>query len=279
MNLPWFRLYNEFSGDPNIQSLAFEDQRHFIVLMCLKSSGVLDREYPSPERRATVIARGLGLDPMAAAEVQRRLTEAGLLLDDWQPKGWDDRQYQSDSSAERARAYRDRQRTKRTVTSPSRDGDGDGTAQDTEQSRADTEQSRAEEKKTGRPRAPSPHLTLHAAGSLPLAGPAGSSVALPLADGRTEATISDAHLAEMAALYPGVDVVGELRRMRGWLIAHPPERKTPGGLLAFVHRWLGKEQNGGRGRGGGSPGGEVKFQSKADKDYLEQFNRKMGGQP
>ncbi len=99
--LPWFRLYSEFATDPNIQSISFEDQRHFIVLMCLKGSGVLDREYPSAARKNAVVARGMGLEIEVAAEVHERLRDAGLIVGDWEPKGWANRQFESDHARER----------------------------------------------------------------------------------------------------------------------------------------------------------------------------------
>ena len=61
MSKPWFRMYHEFAGDPVIQALAFEDQRHFVMLLCLKCSGLLDRDFPSPDFRSRMIVRGLGL--------------------------------------------------------------------------------------------------------------------------------------------------------------------------------------------------------------------------
>lgn len=105
MSFPWFRMYAEFSGDPIIQSLAFEDQRHFVVLLCLKCNGTLDREMARPTRDR-IICRGLGLDPVTAAEAQRRLVEVGLIDKNWQPSGWNARQFVSDSSTERVRKYR-----------------------------------------------------------------------------------------------------------------------------------------------------------------------------
>ncbi len=39
---PWFRLYSEFVSDPKVQLLAFEDQRHFIAILCLKCNETLD---------------------------------------------------------------------------------------------------------------------------------------------------------------------------------------------------------------------------------------------
>lgn len=109
--LPWFRMYTEFATDPDVQCLAFEDQRHYVILLCLKGSGVLDKDYPSAEHRERVIRRGLGLDALTAGEVRRRLRETGLIDEEWQPKGWDKRQFQSDqdrTAAERQRRRRER---------------------------------------------------------------------------------------------------------------------------------------------------------------------------
>lgn len=127
-NLPWFRFYTEFSGDPKIQSLAFEDQRHYVMLLCLKGSGVLDDAYPTEDRREAVIARALGLDRVSAAEALRRLGEAGLVDGDGQPLGWDGRQFLSDSAAERMRRYRQRlaaAKRSRYVTVTVQDSDSD----------------------------------------------------------------------------------------------------------------------------------------------------------
>lgn len=131
----WLRLYAEFVADPKVQLLAFEDQRHFVCLLCLKCNGVLDSETPSPAYRDRMVAKALGLSPDAALEARRRLAECGLVDDDWQPRKWDERQFTSDSSAERTRAYRERSKVKRhrdvTVTPQNR------TDTDTEQSRED----------------------------------------------------------------------------------------------------------------------------------------------
>lgn len=69
-----------------------------------------------------------------------------------------------------------------------------------------------------------------------------------------EHPITEAQVREFADLYPAVDVMAELRKMRGWLISNPSNRKTASGVLRFVTRWLGKEQDkGGKGQGASSP--------------------------
>lgn len=136
MNLPWFRMYTEFATDPVVQMLAFEDQRHFVVLLCLKGSGLLDREFPNSERRNQVICAALGLDPVAGAEAKRRLMDDGLIGSDWQPANWAKRQFTTDhDGAERTRRWRERKVTSRdvTVTTAKRHSDGLDTDTDTEQ--------------------------------------------------------------------------------------------------------------------------------------------------
>jgi hypothetical protein len=106
--LPWFRMYAEFATDPDVQTLAFEDQRHYLVVLCLKCNGIIDNDYPTTDRRHHVIRRTLGLDTGAAEECKRRLMQAGFIDDGWQPLGCENRQYASDSSADRTREWRER---------------------------------------------------------------------------------------------------------------------------------------------------------------------------
>ena len=72
-------------------------------------------------------------------------------------------------------------------------------------------------------------------------------ISLPLNDG-TEFSVSVEQCQEWAGLYPAVDVIQQLREMRGWLDANPTRRKTRRGIKAFVVRWLSKEQDRGGSR-------------------------------
>jgi hypothetical protein len=140
MHLPWFRMYAEAAADPVLQSLSFDDQRHYYTLLCLKCGGTIDRDLPA-NRRDQIIARGLGLDPATAAEAKRRLLEVGLIDKNWQPKGWDKRQFRSDSSTERTRKYRNLNESGNVPeTSPSRHRDVQNR---TEQSRTEELQKKA----------------------------------------------------------------------------------------------------------------------------------------
>ena len=66
-------------------------------------------------------------------------------------------------------------------------------------------------------------------------------------------SVTDADLAEYAALYPAVDVPQALRAMRSWLLAHPANRKTRRGMPRFIHAWLARAQD----RGVHGPGADL----------------------
>ena len=74
------------------------------------------------------------------------------------------------------------------------------------------------------------------------------AISLPLNDG-TGYSVSVEQCQEWAGLYPAVDVIQQLRNMRGWLDANPAKRKTKRGINAFIVRWLAKEQD----KGGTQP--------------------------
>jgi hypothetical protein len=104
-------MYHAFSGDPIIQGLAFEDQRHYVMVLCFKASGLLDRDMPSVDVRHAIICKALGLDTLAGSEVRRRLSEFGLVGQDWQPPAWDRRQFKSDDVTARTRKFKAAQKS------------------------------------------------------------------------------------------------------------------------------------------------------------------------
>lgn len=108
MSNPWFRFYSDFIQDDKIEFLSFEDQRHYVFVLCMKNMGLLDKEYPMAGMMEKIIARRLGLQGEAFVAVKIRLQDMGLIDDQWQPTGWDKRQYVSDSSAERVKRHREK---------------------------------------------------------------------------------------------------------------------------------------------------------------------------
>ena len=65
--------------------------------------------------------------------------------------------------------------------------------------------------------------------------------------------ISKEDISKWAALYPAVDIEQEIRKMIGWSEANPQNRKTKRGALAFINRWLAREQDKGEARRGELP--------------------------
>jgi hypothetical protein len=142
--LPWLRLYTEFCVDPSIQMLAFEDQRHYVMVLCMKGRGMLDKAYPNADLRNRTIAMTLGLDLMACGDAHRRLREHGLVDEHWHPIAWERRQFKSDhDAADRQRRSRERRAKVRhvTVTTTSRDMSRDSHSLDTD-TEADTDSER-----------------------------------------------------------------------------------------------------------------------------------------
>jgi len=108
---PWFKFHHEFATDPVVQLLSFEDQRHFIVLLCLKAGGALDRVYGSSATRERVILSALRIDSTSLVDLKNRLMEIAVINADWQPTAWEKRQESKDkTAAERMRRKREAQR-------------------------------------------------------------------------------------------------------------------------------------------------------------------------
>lgn len=63
---------------------------------------------------------------------------------------------------------------------------------------------------------------------------------------KTEYPVAQDKVNEWSALYPAVDVMQELRKMRAWLEANPKKRKTKAGIMRFITNWLSREQDKGR---------------------------------
>lgn len=67
-------------------------------------------------------------------------------------------------------------------------------------------------------------------------------VSLTLNDG-SEYGITQDQIDKWVPLYPAVDVMQELRAMKGWLDSNPKKRKTKTGILRFVNGWLSRAQD------------------------------------
>ena len=101
-------MYGEAVDDEKLRLLAFEDRWHFVAILCLKAQGVLDERDPDLRRRKISIK--LGLDSIELETVMKRLVTVGLVSPSYQPLNWTKRQFISDSSTKRVRAFRNRSR-------------------------------------------------------------------------------------------------------------------------------------------------------------------------
>jgi len=71
-------------------------------------------------------------------------------------------------------------------------------------------------------------------------------ILLPTNKRGEEYPVTQDHVREWEELYPAVDVMQELRNMRGWLLHNKSRRKTASGMPRFINNWLTKEQNNAR---------------------------------
>ena len=102
--------------DDKIEFIAFEDQRHYIFILCMKNAGILDKEYAQPGMLERIVSKRLGIFGEAFESARKRLVDAELIDSSFQPVAWDKRQFLSDTSTDRVKAYRERM--KRDVKQP-----------------------------------------------------------------------------------------------------------------------------------------------------------------
>lgn len=92
--------------------------------------------------------------------------------------------------------------------------------------------------------------------------------------GAKEWVLPQAKLDEYIDAYPGLDVLTELRKARQWCRDNERDRKTAGGMLSFLTRWLNREQNSGRGRRGSTNGDDPRGNKGAAERFLNRHRGK-----
>ena len=63
---------------------------------------------------------------------------------------------------------------------------------------------------------------------------------------KSEHGVTQEDVDKWSDLYPAVDVMQELRKMKGWCDADPKRRKTTKGINRFIVGWLGRQQDKGQ---------------------------------
>lgn len=93
-------MYAEFATDPKVQSMPEAMQRRLLMLMCLRSSNVLET------LQETDICFALRIDETQLAETKALFIAKRFMDGAWTLLNWDKRQMRSDSSTERVRKHR-----------------------------------------------------------------------------------------------------------------------------------------------------------------------------
>lgn len=99
-------------------------------------------------------------------------------------------------------------------------------------------------------------------------------ILLPLNDG-TDYPVSEEQCQEWAGLYPAVDVIQQLRNMKGWLIGNPDRKKTRRGIVRYITGWLAREQNHGGSRKEGGSGAKSQ---PGDTAWMKKYIQQRGGE-
>lgn len=141
--MQWLRLWVDVIDDEKLKLLAFEDRWHYVSLLCMKRKGILDVK-ETASLRDRKVATKLGLGSNDCDEVRRRLLEVKLIDKNWQPLGWDKRQFISDLDPT-AKERKQKQRSRARHGDVTRDSRAGHTAQSQiTESDTDTESDRSE---------------------------------------------------------------------------------------------------------------------------------------
>ena len=101
---PWFRTYAEFATDAKVQSMSEAMQRRLVMIFCLKCSDVL--QTLSDED----ISFQLRISDDELALTKALFIKKGFITKTWEIRNWERRQFVSDASAKRQKAYRERKK-------------------------------------------------------------------------------------------------------------------------------------------------------------------------
>jgi hypothetical protein len=107
---PWFRMYSEFATDAKVQSMSESMQRRLMMILCLKCSDVLSTLSDDD------IAFQLRVSTDDLELTKSLFIKKGFITKSWEIRNWDRRQFVSDASAKRQKAYRDRQKNKGAIS-------------------------------------------------------------------------------------------------------------------------------------------------------------------
>lgn len=134
--LRWLRLWTDIVHDPKLMMLSPADRWYYVAILTVKRSGMLDEgdQVTVTDRKLSLTLR---LTSSELSELKERLIDVRLIDERWQPTGWENRQFESDSSTSRTRKWRRERKRSRNVPETSQERHGDAPEQS--QSRAETD--------------------------------------------------------------------------------------------------------------------------------------------
>jgi uncharacterized protein YdaU (DUF1376 family) len=216
-----------FLKSESIEAMTAEEVGEFVLLMCHAWLGAKNASLPN---NPVLLARYARVERLSDV-VMREWNEGpdGRLYNETLSEEWDAAVGRSAHGAKGAAALWKKRRSQ---------------AECSGSARASTEHCSSEKRALVKPNQstqtkPEEKTTCSTA-SVELFGPALITLSLI---GGDEHQVTQADLNEWRELYPGVDVMQELRNMKGWLSASPQKRKTRNGIRKFINSWLAREQD------------------------------------
>lgn len=132
---PWFRVYAEFATDPKVQMMSECMQRRLLMLMCFRCNETIETLHE------TELAFAFRISHTELAETKTVFMAKNFIDENWNLINWDKRQFASDNSTKRVRAFREKQKQAGLFDETFRNGFGNApdTDTDTEQIQSRTE--------------------------------------------------------------------------------------------------------------------------------------------
>lgn len=107
-NMPWFRMYAEFSTDPKVQFMSEALQRRYVFALCVTCNGEMEKVTDEE------LAYAMRITPEEWSDTKKVFMDRGLFTPDGKVKNWEKRQFKSDvtdpTNSERQQRYRERKR-------------------------------------------------------------------------------------------------------------------------------------------------------------------------
>ena len=104
-SLRWFRLYSDIVDNHKIRMLSPDIRWYYVGVMACECQGILHGDDIDYIEKVLAIKLEV-YNPEKLKQIKADLLEARLIDETWQPTGWDERQFKSDSSKDRVAKHR-----------------------------------------------------------------------------------------------------------------------------------------------------------------------------